>query len=430
MKEQDLYEDNSETDQDSSADEDQDLNVDVFATRRTYTKYRLAKSLRDGQSAGFFPKLHLVAVFYIVAVITFVVRAVLLSMDKDWSCFEVVASICFAVHYVAVGVVLPRCAASIGKGRPIRRMVTVRAKYPDCQGTSIMTFVSVAARVSPIVVLFGFAAPILSLWQLKTEEAGRDGIYEFSPLTLASTTCILLWILGMMFFGPAKIEEAALDASMVAIRGVIGDITHPPAFAQDFRSDNKYGKDEEGAATASFVELVDWDLIARKYRCLDSLLEALWALDNVGGLWATRIVTLFFWSIALGAVGMGHPDAVLRWVYRAFGVIFAAGGAFLLMRLAAVTALCEATGARSGSILSAVQQYVGKTQGASLQQMLKFQNLLIYVQHNGMGIEVYGVAITYSLVLRTVQTLCFYVPLIFTVLEQFFYPHASEKHSH
>lgn len=336
--------------------------------------------------------------------------------------FEVAIALIPAALYPVIGVCLPLWVSRLQAAKPLELALTIRSRYPFSQDESIRSFLQKAPWLSRATLAVGMAAWALSLVQAHTDMPGQDGVYKNTYLTAAIIWCVTIWMLGSLTFGPARLEEVALDASKVSVVGFINELKCAWKLERRRRRGLRDGESQIPQGTC-------WSNFAQKYTCLDRVLEALWAFDCVGSLWTLRITCLIASSIAFGAIGCRHPDVPTRWTCRACGVLLGFGGVCLLMRLASFSALCQSS-KLSGVSIPAVVKRIGaealpaaslpsaedSSSWQEVHRTWQLHQLVLTVQDNKMGIEIFGVIITYDLVLSVAMQVCIYIPVALAVV--------------
>lgn len=223
------------------------------------------------------------------------------------------------------------------------------------------------------------------------------------------------WLLTICFFGLSKIDEVVLDASKTALMAFIKDIDV---------EETDVGSD---IVTERFKQ-IDWDSVARKYRSLDKALERVWSLECAGWLVLVRVGMLFLISAVYAAVSLGDTTTYVMVGARVLSLVFAGGGVVALFRIAKVTALWSEKTSTSNSIPAAVSKYIGHTSGVSEEKRYSFRLFRAYVYDNPIGIEVFGVPISKSLVFSLFTRTFIYIPICLSILSPIVYDRDFIEH--
>jgi len=396
MNEQKLY--SITLDYKDDLDEDEFADLDVFAqdVSDSITKPELSSEVKSVNFGA--------VTICGLAAIVFIGRAIWIWRSDNISVTEGAKSAGTAASYLAIGVTLPLRSRSLSHSEPVRRLLAVREHYADQKEDKIRFYMRLASLMVPLAVVAGAVAPVISWHQLMHEKPDGDGLFAQSALISSCFACWVVWFLGMLIFGPAKVEEAMLDASTVAIKGLISDMSINYEFAD-----------------------IDWERMARKHRTVDNLLLQVWDANCVGGQWSFRVFVSFVVSVALCALAVGHPNMSMRVTYYVVGAIFAAGGSALLFRVSFVTSMCIGTDGNQKTIITTAWRFVGRIAGKNEEalsplQTVAYQTFLTYLQLSTMGIKLLGVLITPSTVVNVAGKMLLYVPVTLTVLGRLLYP--------
>merc|ERR1712032_513620 len=163
---------------------------------------------------------------------------------------------------------------------------------------------------------------------------------------------------------------------------------------------------------------IDWNLLTRKFRKLDEVLEEVWDLRNAGGLWFLRALLLFVAGLIMGALAMHMPLLSLRCTYRALAIVPSVGGVCLLFQLTVATTLCVDARIGSGSIFAVAMSFAGTEalQESDDTQKYAYHNFITLLSARNMGVQVNGVVITAQLVLNISLHTIVYVPVAIALL--------------
>lgn len=355
-------------------------------------------------------------VLFVVAVHTFgmisyTVRAIALCFFLHGSSLEVIKASCMAALYLLSGVVLPLQKFFVAWAPCMRRMLIVRhiyKKHKD-KGNQVATSMTwIYNNPWPIILVLALVAPIISIFQMFWERPDEHGNYNASLLTNSMLVGAGCWLFAMLSGGVAKADRVLLDASRVAMLGVLEDMkTSIDHVLDELARNNTYERDLDDA----------WKQVAKKVLLLDELLEEAWSLQHAGGVCACRISVLIGASFVLSGIGAGHPYAYMRWLYRAFAFLYASAGLFLLSRLALVTRHYMDTRSQGVSIKSTSMKYVDTRCADST----SYHSFMMYLSMSESGVQFAGKSVTIDVVLNLSVKVLVYAPVAIALLGHFLY---------
>jgi len=309
--------------------------------------------------------------------------------------------------HVVLGVCVPWRAEYVGDSKPVTALLVYQAqKATISDGRLVVPFpggrLFWTQMFMPVSSMLGLVAPMLAIYHYyhKPEVPNLDVGSHFMVISMC---CTSVWLLGKLLLSMAKIDYIMLHAADAAINSLIDDL--PKANQND-----QYA--------SFFPNGLNWQEFADKYRDLDALLETVWSLQCVGGLFAFRAFVLGFASIVFGAFGVAFEDVHIQLVIQGTGVCFGIGCVMVLYTAARVTGRCRDKSYASHSLMSAVTANIATSRN-NAEEARAFQNLMAYMQMNPMGIKVAGVDITAEFVFSNGMRLLAQAPTAFLFLGRY-----------
>lgn len=322
---------------------------------------------------------------------------------------EIAKAFAIAYIYILIGIVTPLWSKRISTSTGMERILTIRDAYRAEKYESWSQFLFVAKLSWPIGMICGCAAPVLSTFQLVKVHCSDAGTYVDAKYSGFIFALLFGWFVSCLVFGSVKLDEAALEATVVCIRGIRTDIVkHDKAL---------HVIDEELGWTPS----PEWSKVAQRIVKLHEVMLEIWDAHSAGGLWLARIILLLLASIAMAAVAVGHPLFFMAQSFRVVGITFAAAAITLTWQLAKVTNLCTDP-LQKDSLLSTVLAHLGRD-GTDA----NYHSLRSWLQTQSMGISLAGIRVTGQLALNMASNLLVYVPLASVILGKLLYPDSPKS---
>ena len=320
-----------------------------------------------------------------------------------------------AFAYLTIGFALPLWSRRVARSGQLQCILIHREKYKGKVGSPGRNFAVMAERLIPCVVLLGLIEPTLVVVKFVAPRTQLEDAFDgTSPTSLFALACTYIGLLGMLIFGAGGLDELALDASMVAVKGFIGEAQGACAEGEE-RMQPDLGSvpswPPEDAGTVQFGRL------ANHYDFLCKALTDVWRLNCAGGLWVSRVLLLFMGSLVLLAYSVGAHSCMPN-VYRVAGVVLAVAGVTLLMRIANLSSLCTDSTPGQEAVVAAIHAYVGTSWKLPADQQHAYQTLLVHVSATPLGIKVCSIHITYDLVFKIAIPVVVQIPLIVSVFHK------------
>lgn len=315
---------------------------------------------------------------------------------------------------------MPCWSVVVGHSAPVACILTHREHYKEEFQTdgSVRVLMRLSQWLCPVSNFLALLAPCYVCLGLVNTLTSDQQVVDILP---ACDEHLKLWffgtsfsgLVGMLVFSSGKPGEMVIDASIVAIKGFISEMMGSP---------------------------VDWDDIAWHHWLLDKALANVWALNCVGGLWLMRIVVLFAAGLALGAYSLSQNDTHLRHLLIVGWFLLGLSGIALLVQLATITTLCQNKRAGSHSVIAVAHECIlrpaqvvgsieandGTSSTSSVELRISKKNLeqnyLAYLTGSNMGVQMMGVAITYSFVFTIVCQMLVYMPIGINIVGHLVHP--------
>lgn len=367
------------------------------------------QSHQSGSSSGAGEHFKWLAV-YIFATLVLVARAMLVAIGTGWRWNDCCMALGPPCIYFLVGVIVPIFSWRVAKSAPMMRIMAHMYHYQNIKEESLFRFMTASRIVRPLSQVAALIAPILAgvqmwhMWNIWHEGSGFVVTTLFFSTPLPLLLCTFLGLAGMLFFGSGWVDELALDASLVAIEGLVQEIEKPVMDADGSSLPGKF----------------KWNEITIHHQHLNQTLTQLWDYSCAGGLWILRIAILLVSSLVLGGLSISHPDALVHWAWGVGGVALALAGVVLLLRLAAATARCSDSSATARSVFTAAREYSGVHMDASDAEA--YRVFVLYLNTTTMGVTICDVMITYSLVFSIARKVIVYIPVALQLLGHFLCP--------
>ncbi|CAK0862975.1 unnamed protein product [Prorocentrum cordatum] len=232
--------------------------------------------------------------------------------------FQNSAAVCI---YITIGVVLPVLARY--RGASLDQVLSVAYKYDERLAMSYW-YMLCSFIVWP--VMFGLVAPVLIWMPRLLGDHLHKSIDHWVPIS------VFIWTIGMLSFGPSRVEEAGISAVFAIVTGVARQV-------DDMSAEN-----------------ISWEKVLNLARATDYLLAEAFKWNCLGRLIIFRVAIFFLLATGFGLVGLFHHKPPLRHMYQSFGVMSAVCGSALLFRLGRISESCSGTTPASGGLKAVLLQ--------------------------------------------------------------------------
>jgi hypothetical protein len=308
---------------------------------------------------------------------------------------------------------MPFWSCSIGYSKALLCLLVHRDHYHELKskGESIRLITRLAPFLSFPSFLASLVAPfhvcLLSQYSYAEQASEKYAtglqMYHFCVLAISFPG-----LLGVLYFISGQTGELAIDASVVAVRGLIFEMQKPER---------------------------DWSKILEQHWFLDKALGNVWGVNQVGGLWLFRTCLLFVMGFAFGAYSLSIPHSSWHYILIGVGFVMSLAGVQMLFLLAKITDLCQNSRVGHESVIAVAneQMILGESWEdrckrdmppsedvdveAAAQMELKGPHLR-YLEKNQMGVTILGVLVTYQLVFDIFMKTAVYLPVAFGIAGQ------------
>jgi len=382
--------------------------------------------------------------------------------------------------YGFIGVWFPFMEWRIERSRPVWQICVHVNKFVHLKNKSHKSSLAWGHWIGFASKILGLACPIhvsLLPWHTYEEQALLFYRMEQHRFQTCLLLCTFAGLVGMLVFECGKLDNYILNATKVAIQGLIEQISaqgkHFPDEDVDVKEEHGTGlqvgktssrevsREDDvvckntsnstfGPSISARVSLLppemiepdfeqadferasldsshheqeqQWIELSRHHWYLQKALIELWDLDCIGLLWSTRIALLAAASLGLEAYGIGKSDPVLRYTIQGVGFCLAALSSLIMLRLAEVTKLCMGHKLGAQTLLA-----VTLKQQVDLSRVTQQNNFEIFcnrVSHQKMGVEIGGMLVDHKLVLGMIARVLVYVPVTLGVLGAYLHPGA------